>query len=200
MTIYMITLKQRWLLQEVRNVFYTETQVGNPSPSEWVDMADEVREDYDAYLDLYLSPQWAFYAIDYRIVDTPGLPTFSAVPTAGEIVGAGVGDDTPTQIAMLVSVKAPTTRPNRARSYLGGFTVGNLDESQWEALARDQAETFILNQSAWNSLGTNPLHRVAAQWNEGHTQVIDTNTLYLEPPVASIVPATQRRRRLGIGI
>lgn len=200
MTIYQVTHKMRWLAQECRNIYYYETTVGDPSTSEWQDIVDEIRVDISgAWADL-LSENWEFYGIDYREVDTAGLLTFSVTPTAGTIFGNSAQDDVPTQVALLVSVKGTTVKPNQARTYLCGFQQTSVSESQWQSGVMSEAETFIDNQSVLNGAGTNPLQRVAAQWNTSHTQVIATNNIAGSAAVASITPATQRRRRIGVGI
>ena len=61
-------------------------------------------------------------------------------------------------------------------------------------------EVFVDLQSVLNSGGTNPLQRVAAQWNSSHTQVVASNNIAGQASSASQVPATQRRRRIGVGI
>ena len=189
-----------WLLQECRNIYYYDTNVGEPSKSEWQDIVDEIRGEYDSELKVKMSANWRFNAIDYRIVDTPGLLTFEALPTAGVVIGTSVSDDLPTQVAMLVSVKGTTTKPNRARTYLSGFVDTTVVESQFTASPIAAAETFIDLQSVLNFAGTNPMQRVAAQWNSSHTQVIAFNFISADPSKASVIPATQRRRRIGVGI
>lgn len=196
----MVTHKMRLHLQEIRNIYYYETQVGNPSTSEWQDIVDEIRGDYVSELQAGFVNDWEFYGIDYRIVDTAGLLSFEALPTAGAVVGSSAVDSVASQIAMLVSVKGTTTKPNRARTYLGGWNEDSLTNSLWSATARGVAEDFIDLQSVLNAAGTNELQRVAAQWNTGHTAVIATNNIAGSASQASEVPATQRRRRIGVGI
>lgn len=200
MTIYMVTHKMTWLLQECRNVYYYETQVGEPSVGEWQDIVDEIRGDFDSELKPSLVPEWQFWGIDYRVVSTAGLLSFEALPTAGALVGTNTEDSVATQVAMLVSVKGTTTKPNRARTYLSGFGEANVVDSLFLPGVRANAETFIDLQSVLNAAGTNELQRVAAQWNTGHTQVIADNNIAGSASVASIVPATQRRRRIGVGM
>lgn len=200
MAIYQVTHKMRWLLQECRNIYYYETQVGNPSTAEWVDIVDEIRADIAAEIDNHLSEEWEFYALDYRIVDTAGLLTFEALPTSGLIAGTSVTDSLPTQVAMLVSVKGDTVKPNRTRTYFCGLTEASATDSLWLAAAMTAFEVFVDLQSVLNSGGTNPLQRVAAQWNSSHTQVVASNNIAGQASSASQVPATQRRRRIGVGI
>lgn len=200
MSIFQVSLKQQLLGQEVRNIFYYETQVGDPSTSEWQDIVDEIRGDYVTYLQAALVTLWNFYAIDYRKVDVAGLPGFQALPTAGTVVGLAALDPLPSQIAMLLAVKAAVTKPNHARSYLCGFTDNHVVAGLFIPGATSVAEDFIDEMTGLNAGGTNPLQRVAAQWNTSHTMVTVTNNIAGSASKASEVPATQRRRRLGVGI
>lgn len=199
MAIFQVIHKQRLHLQEVRNIYYYETITGNPSNSEWQDIVDEIRADYNTYKARWV-PEWEFYGIDYRQVDSAGLPSFSVVPTAGVLAGTNVNDSMPTQIALLVSAKENVTKPNRVRTYYAGFSEVDTADSLWGINIRQDLEAFFDLQSVLNAAGTNELQRVSAQWNTGHTAVVLTNNVAGAAGVASIVPATQRRRRIGVGI
>ncbi len=200
MAIFQVVHKQRWLLQEIRNVYYYETITGNPATSEWDDIVDEIRADYVAELSTDLSTNWEFYGIDFRQVDVSGLPSFSAIPTLGIFAGTDVADDVPTQVAMLISVKENTTAPNHVRTYLAGLTEDGNNLSLWKSGVMGSAETFIDLQSVLNAAGANELQRVSARWNTAHDAVTAFNNVAGAAAVASQVPATQRRRRIGIGI
>lgn len=197
---YMVTHKARWLLQEIRNVFYYETTAGEPTDAEWQDIVDEIRADYLSEIPTLLSDEYVFYGIDRRRVDIAGLLSFDEVPTLGDWTGGATAESVATQVAMLISVKGTTVKPNRARTYLGGMSIGSLLDSLVTAGSRSAAEGFIDMQSVLNSAGTNELQRVAAQWNVNHTLVSVTNNIAGAASRASIVPATQRRRRIGVGI
>lgn len=198
--IYQVTWKMRWLNQECRNVFYYETQVGTPSTSEWQDIVDEIRGDLVSSWIGTATPDWSFYGIDYRRVDTPGLLSLSATPTAGALAGSAGADNVATQVSLLVSVKGTTTKPNRARTYLCGMSKSAMTDSQWGSSFTAAAETLIDLQSVLNAAGTNELQRVAAQWNTSHTQVVAWNNIAGSASIASAIPATQRSRRIGVGI
>lgn len=200
MSIFQVTLKQQLLAQQVRNIFYYETTEGDPSTSEWTDIVDEIRADYVTYMVTHMIAGWNFYAIDYRKVDVAGLPSFQAIPTAGTLVGSSGADSVATQIALLVAVKAAVTKPNHARTYLAGWHEGHILASLFSLVAMVAGENFIDEMTGLNAGGTNPLQRVAAQWNTSHTMVTVTNNIAGSASKASEVPATQRRRRLGVGI
>lgn len=200
MSVWQVTHKAVFLAQQIRNTFYYNTTVGDPSASEWQDIADEIRADFVAELQTYLSTAYSLYGIDYRLVGQSGYPSFSRSFTSGTVAGGSATDPLPTQIALLVSNKGNTTKPNKGRSYLSGWTEAAVTASLFTASYIGAAEAFIDLQSTLNAGGTNPLSRVAAQWNTAHTQVIATNSLATAVSVGSIVPATQRRRRIGVGI
>lgn len=180
-------------------MYYYETITGNPSNSEWQDIVDEIRADFAAQLP-GLVDSWEFYGIDYRQVDVAGLPTFSVVPTAGVLVGASATDPCPTQIAALVSAKENVTKPNRVRSYYCGLSETAVVDGLLTAGSQAAFEAFFDLQSVLNAAGTNELQRLSVVWNSTHTQVVDSNNVAGAAGVASQVPATQRRRRIGVGI
>ncbi len=200
MGIFLVTHKYTWLAQQVRNTFYYATSVGNPTDAEWQDIVDEIRADWVAELQANLSDEITFNGIDRRQVDAAGLLTFSEVPTSGDAVGGSTDESMPTQIALLVSNKGTTAKPNRARTYLPGTVVTDVINSEYGAAARGRGQDYIDLQSNLNTGGTNPLGRVSVTWNSSHTQVVANNDISGAASVASIVPATQRRRRLGVGI
>lgn len=197
---YQVIHKGIWLGQQIRNTFYYVTSVGEPSNAEWQTIADEIRADWVAEIQPTFSDEYTLYGIDYRRVDVAGLLTFSKTFTAGDATGLGTADSVATQIALLVSNKGTTTKPNRARTYLAGLTESLLTDSLVGSGAQSAGEDFVDLQSNLNSAGTNPLSRVAAQWNALRTFVQATNDLSGAASVASQVPATQRRRRIGVGI
>lgn len=200
MGIYQVTHKYTFLGQQVRNVFYYRTSVGEPSNSEWQDCADEIRADWVTELQTYVANVITFTGIDRRRVDLAGLLTFSEVFTSGVAVGGSATQPIPSQVAMLVRVKGTTTKPNRARSYLAGWTLSAVSAGLFTSTYTTRGTNFVDLQSNLNSGGTNPLYRVAAQWNSSHSQVIADNDISGAAAVASDVPATQRRRRIGVGI
>lgn len=197
---YLVTHKGTFLGQQIRNTFYYVTTVGEPSDAEWQVAADEIRVDWAAQLTARMSNNYSLDGIDRRRVDIAGLLTFSEIFTLGPVVGSNATDEIPTQVALLVSNKGTTVKPNRARTYLAGWTDADVTASQFIAAPLLAAETFIDLQSNLNGAGANPLSRVAAQWNATRTFVVATNDLSGAASVGSIIPATQRRRRIGVGI
>lgn len=198
--IWMVTHKATFLQQQVRNVFYYEEVTGTPTNTEWQDIVDEIRAEWISNMQAVIVNDYSFDGIDYRRVDDAGYPSFSKTPTSGSAVGTVTTDPCATQVAMLVSVKGNTPAPNRARSYLAGFGQGALVNSVFVSTPVAAAEAFIDFQSVLNAAGTNELQRVSARWNSTHTLVSAVNNIASAAAVASLIPATQRRRRIGVGI
>lgn len=197
---YQVVHQYRAFNQQMRNVFYYVTSVGEPTNAEWQTIADEIQADWVAELLSRISHDVTLFGINRRRVDSPGLFSFDETFTSGPSIGSSAVDIVPTQVALLVSNKGLTAPPNRARTYLPGLIETQVAESNWIAAAIAAAEAFIDLQSNLNTGGTNPLSRVAARWNVAHTFVEATNDLSGAASVGSPVPATQRRRRIGVGI
>lgn len=200
MTIFMVTHRQAYFFQQVRNVYYYETALGDPSVAEWKDIVDEIRALYLAQFNAFQPVQYQFIGIDYREVDTAGLPAQSVDPTLGALIGAGVVDGLATQMAMVVNVKGGTLKPRIGRVFLCGFDEGMMTQSQWDSGILANAETFVDGLAILNSAGTNQLDRVAVQWNVSHTVVTAFNDISTVPAIATAIPATIRSRRIGVGI
>lgn len=200
MTVYQVTHKMRWQSQEMRNVYYYETITGDPSASEWQDIVDEIRADFVSELQSDMDSDWSFYGIDYREVDTAGLPTFSVTPTSGSLSGSSGGTAMPAQIALVVSAQANSTKPRRVRTYYTGYTENGFSDGLWGSAVVGRAESFFDFQSVLNAAGTNELQRVSVQWNTSHTVVTAFNNVAGSAGVGADIPATQRRRRIGVGI
>jgi hypothetical protein len=129
---------------------------------------------------------------------TPGVPGVFLTPTGGDKTGTSTSDELPGQVALLINMWAPTTRPNRKRSYMAGLTEGAVTAGLW-------ASTVITN---WNGVCDDLLDfdtitgldvRLGAFGPDSGSPPIPSINYITEYRVES-VPATQRRRRRGTGI
>jgi hypothetical protein len=195
--IYQAVALQRWLGQEVRNILYYEFSGTSPTTTTLQDMSDDVRGAWSTSIGSALTDEWALYGVIWRRVDEAGWPGVEYGFTSGVLTGTNTtGESQPTQVAMLVHGLAYTTKPNRVRSYLGGFTELALSDGLFTS-------TAITNGGLWASaldtlaFGGETMTRVAAQWNPDHSVVVATNPIGTY--TVSQVPGTQRRRRIGRG-
>jgi len=200
MTVFQVVHLQDYLAQQIRNITYYETIVGNPSTTEWQNICDEIRGYWDARLKADVMSTWHFNGITYRQVDTAGLPSFTVIPTAGSLAGTNASQGLPPQCALLVSCKGATVKPRNARTYFTGFGEDRQQDGAWGVVSLTDAVNMVDDLRELNALGTNSLERVAVQWNSAGTQVVAYNNISLGAVQASTIVATQRRRRIGVGI
>lgn len=197
--LYQVAVKQRLLLQELRNVFYYEAAVVLSDTSKQ-ELADAIRKAYvDSLYGVNANDQWSLYGIDTRRVDIAGLLGNDWGFTLGSLVGGNTAETYATQIALLVLGKGTTIRPNQVRSYLGGWSenaiaAGGVFQSSFVTIGVD----FIIDMNA-HVLTAETVTRQSAQWaTPSATHVVDWNPLTTYE--GKSIPATQRRRRLGVGI
>lgn len=197
MAVQQVTHLQRFLGQEVRNVFYYETAHESLSAAQLQEVADDIRALYVAQIGAAnISNDWALYGVSIRRVDVAGIPGIDVGFTSGTLSGTATNESLPSQIAMLAHGVSYVAKPNRVRSYLAGLVENHLVDGYWAAAAMTQRlnlinalDTLTIDGVSWE--------RVAAQWNTAHTLVDDWNQIATY--FISDVPATQRRRRIGRG-
>ena len=199
MPVYRVSALQNIEGQRIMNVYYYETNVALGG-SDAVEIADAIVDAYvDNNLDDDMVNEWAFAGIELRRVDIADQPALEVAPTGGSHAGLSTAEMLPLQVALLVSGTALTVFPRRVRTYLGGFSETNTGNGLWGAPVQGRALDFIeqihtITGTAFSanrvavSFPTDPPSPVVNDWNE------------IEAYSTSAVPATQRRRRIGVGI
>jgi hypothetical protein len=200
MSIYQIVVKVIYdQVTEMRNVHHYEFPSYVPSLAELQEAVDGVDGSYKANLITGFVNEVDFYAYDVRRVDVADLPAVEMIATAGGWQGTSVIDPLPSQICALVTFKAPTTFPRTTRTYLFPMSEGNNDNSgtlngallgllgTWA----DSLYTLII-------VGNTNARKVAVKYGGSPRVVIASNELITRK--VSGLWATQRRRRLGVGI
>lgn len=198
MAISCVTVKQQMRSQEVRNVLYYQ-HADNLTDTQRQDAADAIRAAWAAFdTSVGLVNDWNLYAVNFRRVDVADLPGIDVVPTAGVLTGstsASPGLANPT--ALLISFAAPTTSPRRARTYLAGMSTAQLQDSGfWPAAVVTAAGTLATALDSITVTGDTML-RVAVRFTGSPPAVTVSNRL--QTFIVRSNPATQRRRRIGIG-
>lgn len=197
--LYQAVAKQTWLSQQVRNIFYYEV-VAALSGAQAIELADGMRASWvDSLLAVNLDNSWSLNSIDLRRVDIAGLLGDEIPFTAGSLAGTSAVDPLITQAAFLVNGKGTTTRPNQVRSYLAGCVEGLIGSD-----AKFISALLVIGVDWADDMDSIALTgdtavRQAAKWaTPSATHVTDWNPLtsYL----ATSIPATQRKRRIGVGI
>lgn len=193
-----VIMEQMLQSQRVQNVF-TFTNLPNDSVTrqEW---ADNFRAQMSIDLPAgTFSNQWLTEGVTFKYNDS--FPSFSVtVPfSAGDFTGIGVSA-LANQTALLVSTLYAGQKPNRGRVYFAGNTEQDFDATgRFTGAVRDTRVDFI------ESLRDGILWDGGVQVSQLRIGRVDSQgTLILSNPVETVrgtlVPATQRRRRIGSGI
>ena len=146
----------------------------------------------------WLATSWTLLSITARQMDGGG--AFSQLVTfgLGPLVGGAVGQQLPTQLALLVSTGFLGPKPNRGRIYFGGLVEdANSGTGQPVLDARDDFQTAV---EVWRD-------GVATGAGNAFLRIARpdflANDWILNNPVESVIARNiwggQRRRRIGVG-
>lgn len=198
MTIYMITTRQVWQNQVLNNVYYYQAAD--------VLTAAQEQEAVDAFrtawvgngLDLAQDNAWVMTGANVRRVDVADLPGSQYTFTSGNLAGGEASEEpTATQVSVVVSLQAPTTAPRRARTYMGGFTSGNITQAGlWTATLLATISDVVTDLDSIIVTG-DTLLRQSVRFSGSPPAVTANNRL--QTFVVRTVPGIQRRRRIGEG-
>jgi hypothetical protein len=192
-----VVLNQTLNGQQVRNVlhfFYS----GAIDADGRQDIADYIRSSIVASQHHQSCVEdWSLDSVSIRDATTTG--PYALVPfTGGPLVGTAVGSETISQVAMLVTlINSGLTPPTRGRIYLAGVQFANLvDGGTWPNSQLDRAETLA---NSWISDTTGDSEtislRIASRNPDGTANVLNV----VDNIIVRSNPATQRRRRIGVG-
>lgn len=187
--------KQTCIGQEIRNTFYwggNDATLANAQS-----IIDAMRDAWYDNLRIDLAPEWTLYAFDVYDKTQAHYPGVEYIPTSGSVVGANGSDALPPQLAALVNFKAPVPPPNSNRKYLGGLAENNQTDGLF-------LSGFIADCGAWAAdILAVPTTTSLAITLEVVSLAADGTVIGgnpLESYVVRQVPATQKRRRIGVGV
>lgn len=188
-----------WVLDGTvaQNVLHYQDQ--SPASIDWVSFADIIRADIATHIEDTLVPSIAFTGITVR-EDVVGSVGQTYEPAAGDIVGTSINDQYARVIAMLVRKNANSTqRPNRGRVYVAGITSEHLDGAgEWDAGSRAAHNAFWLDMLDITITTGGDFAMVIKASNPTAPNTVAYNAV--DSVGAQRIPATQRRRRIGVGI
>lgn len=191
-----VVMKGIWQGQQVRNIYYVAG--GDALYANAQDIGDAIRAAYNAELIAHMDNALTWYGFDAKELDVVTNPWIEHTFTSGDLVGANADLPLPTTVAALVTWLAFTARPNRKRSYIPGITNGRVQQSGlWTTALVDDLNAFgelLIDLPTTTSLA---IAFVIARVNRETGVLVGSNIL--EAVRASNIPATQRRRRIGVG-
>lgn len=196
MAIHQYQVRQTFLNQKMMNVFYYDHVQEDDAYKQ--EITDALRAAWVTQLALStLHTSWSLDEVVVRNVSLAGTLSQSFVPTLGAAVGTSATDPLPSQIALLVVTKGQSVKPNRTRTYLTGFvegaTTGGFFTSSFLTAARNWGLAVANLVTATKGTFT----RRSVEWVGVPPVVADDNPV--GTVIAFNVPATQRRRRIGVG-
>lgn len=192
-----VVLNQTLYSQQVRNVlhFFYDAALTEETMQ---DIADSIRLAWaDSDLAALQVNNWRMSSVSIRPCGSTG--PHALIPfTLGDIIGQNVSQETVSQVAMLVSLRNNGfVPPTRGRIYLAGIATTFIDnEGQWVTTALDEPAALVASLLDLETIAENFLSlRIASRNANGTCDVLNVvNNAQVQP-----VPATQRRRRLGVG-
>lgn len=181
--------------QEVKNV--TVWSNFPTDPTDLQAMADILRTRWGVSCVGVQSPQWSLQSVTF--IYNESLPIYSVeVPfTGGVLTGSNPAGPLTTQVALLISTRYLGAPPNRGRIYFGGLNEGSTGvNNRFFAGAIDPFVNMVESWANGVDYGSNIAYlRIARRNADG--------TIDITSPVSSVigrdVPATQRKRRIGVG-
>lgn len=195
MAFYRIVARQSWLGQTVANVFHVSDAFDNTTGEL---ICDVFAQEYFDHVRGNASNVWGLDDFTYRDLDLVGSSEIPYVPGLCPFVGSNVGPTTPTQIAALISWYAGPVRPNRGRSYIAGMAEG-VWEGDGLIGATPKADLQNFAQGLFDGLAalgagvdlTLLGHAPGDPLTEVRHEIVSF--------VVRDVPATMRKRRIGVG-
>ena len=180
-----------------QNVLHYQDE--SPATIDWTAFVDVIRADIATHIQTILVPSITFTGITVRL-DVVGSVGQTYEPTAGDISGTSVNDQYARVMALLVRKNADSTvRPNRGRAYMAGVTVEHLDDAgEWDQGSRGAANNFWTDMLQISIVTGGNFDLVIKASNPTAPNTVPYN------PVSGVgaqrIPATQRRRRIGVGV
>lgn len=199
MPVYRVSVLQNIHGQRIMNAYYYDAS-GAVEGASIVELADAIWDAYDnSGLDSLQCDDWSYAGIELRRVDVANLPAIEAAPTGGAKAGLNSNEVLPLQVALLVTGTALTAYPRRVRTYLGGLSEGGVANGLWNAGHLTAATAFVAAMDTLQITAVE-LERVAVELggSAGAPVVTSFNRVLSYTPRP--VPATQRRRRIGVGV
>ena len=194
-----VVLNQRLLAQTIQNVLVfsniPEDETGRQT------FADALRFAWTTWISgAHRSNNWQWTNVTF--IYNEDLPIYSVDVdfTGGPVLGSNASNNLPLQTAMLAKTGIVGPPPNRGRVYFGGMCADQLDDLvNWDDGIMSATQDFLddcVNGIAYTGGAGTAFLRIARRSSAG----VITSSNPVETVTMDPVPATQRRRRQGVGI
>lgn len=190
-----IVLNQTLYGNVVQNVLVF-SNIREPEPDAQA-LADAIRNSFATTVVGKLVNNWSLDSI--TIIYNDALPIWSQlIPfTSGPLTGTVTTSEATNQAALLVSTIHDGPPPNRGRIYLAGWGSGQLGgNGRWDPSAVNDAEQLVTGWMDGITTPTNQFFLRIGRRGPGGDLIQSTQVTNL---IARAIPATQRRRRQGVG-
>ncbi len=162
-------------------------------------ITDELQQIFQDTLSTVQGTPYSFESVTCYDAEAPnGTPGVEFIPTGGGHVGVATGNPTPTQTAAILAFNTFDGPPHRGRIYIAGLTANLISSiGTWNSTALSALDALgakLLTFAA--DTGIIASHVVIG--NKPNILVAD-QTAGVNAYIARNVPATQRRRRIGVG-
>ena len=198
MPVYRVNVVQRLLNQGIMNVYYYDVN----KDLDFEEVASVLTSFSAAYTDSQLltslSEDWALVGVQARNVSVPDMPVIEAALTT-PLTGTSQLDPLPTQVALLGLGTANTQFPRRVRTYQAGLSEGPLGaDGQFNEIIAGRMVAFLEAVDSIEALDAQ-LGRVSVRLEDTGDGPVVVASNRIQVYWVSRVPATQRRRRIGVG-
>lgn len=194
-----VVLNQRLLAQTLQNVLVfsniPEDETGRQT------MADAIRSIWNTNIAAgERSNNWQLTNVTFIYNDSLPIYSVDVDFTGGPLLGTSTSFNLPLQTCMLAKTGIVGPPPNRGRVYFGGLVANQLDDlANWGSATMDSAQDFLqdlVNGVSYTGGAGTAFLRIARRDSSG----VITSSNPVETVTMDPVPATQRRRRPGVGI
>lgn len=198
MPIYRVNVVQRLLNQGIMNVYYYDVN----KDLDFEEVVGVLTAFSAAYTDTQLlsslSEDWELVGVQARNVSMPDMPVLEAALTT-PLKGTSQLDPLPTQVALLGLGTANTQFPRRVRTYQAGLSEGPLgSDGQFNEIIAGRMVAFLEAVDSIETLDAQ-LGRVSVRLEDTGDGPVVVASNRIQVYWVSRVPATQRRRRIGVG-
>jgi len=161
------------------------------------EIADAIRQGFIDHVLSNIVNEWSLTSVTFIYNDEAPIYSIEVPFTAGPLQGASTAGATANQMCLLVSTTINGPPPNRGRVYFGGISLGAIDQSgNWALSAQQDYQGMV---EFWRDGITTTNNQIFLRIARRDAAGLVTLSSAVENVIPREVPATQRKRRKGVG-